>query len=100
MFTGSVTAANSSTLNDGASALVLTTRRKADELGLKPLARILSFGDAATSPKRFTIAPSLAIPVALKRAGLSIEDVSLWELNEAFSVVARANEKVRLLWFS
>ncbi|KAI8592948.1 Thiolase, N-terminal domain-containing protein [Geranomyces variabilis] len=91
---GSVTAANSSTLNDGASALVLTTRAKADALGLKPLARILSFGDAATSPKKFTIAPSLAIPIALKRAGLSIDDISLFEINEAFSVVVRANEKI------
>ncbi|KAI9008324.1 Thiolase, N-terminal domain-containing protein [Gaertneriomyces semiglobifer] len=91
---GSVTAANASTLNDGASALVLMTRSKAEELGLKPLARILSFGDASTSPKKFTIAPSIAVPIALKRAGLSIDDVSLFELNEAFSVVARVNEKI------
>ncbi|KAJ3022023.1 erg10, acetyl-CoA C-acetyltransferase [Thoreauomyces humboldtii] len=91
---GSVTAANASTLNDGASALILTTRAKADALGLKPLARILSFADAATSPKKFTIAPSLAIPIALKRAGLSLNDISLFEINEAFSVVVRANEQI------
>ena len=89
-----MTAANSSTLNDGASALVLTTRDKADELGLKPLARVLSYGDAATEPKKFTIAPSIAIPIALKKAKLSIDDVSLFEINEAFSVVVRANEKI------
>ncbi|KAJ3298925.1 erg10, acetyl-CoA C-acetyltransferase [Borealophlyctis nickersoniae] len=91
---GTVTAANSSTLNDGASALVLMTRAKASELGLTPLARIISYGDAATEPKKFTIAPSLAIPVALKRAGLKKDDVALWELNEAFSVVSLANEKI------
>ncbi|KAI9207423.1 Thiolase, N-terminal domain-containing protein [Polychytrium aggregatum] len=91
---GTVTAANSSTLNDGASALILTTRAKADELGIKPLARILSFGEAATAPKKFTIAPSLAIPIALKRAGLSKDDVSLFEINEAFSAVVKANEKI------
>ncbi|KAI8915325.1 Thiolase, N-terminal domain-containing protein [Powellomyces hirtus] len=94
---GSVTAANASTLNDGASALVLTTRAKAAALGLRPLARILSFGDAATSPKKFTIAPSLAIPIALERAGLSLADISLFEINEAFSVVVRANEKIMSL---
>ncbi|TPX64985.1 hypothetical protein SpCBS45565_g05487 [Spizellomyces sp. 'palustris'] len=91
---GSVTAANSSTLNDGASALLLTTAQKAASLNLKPLARILSFGDAATHPKKFTIAPSLAVPIALQRAGLSMDDVSLFELNEAFSVVALANQKI------
>ncbi|RKO85749.1 Thiolase, N-terminal domain-containing protein, partial [Blyttiomyces helicus] len=91
---GTVTAANSSTLNDGASALVLATRAKATALGIAPLARILSYGDAATAPHRFTIAPSLAIPIALERAGLKIEDISLFEINEAFSVVVRANEKI------
>lgn len=89
-----MTAANASTLNDGASALLLSTQDHASFLSVKPLARILSYGDAATEPKKFTIAPSLAIPIALKRAGLSISDVSLWEINEAFSVVIRANEKV------
>ncbi|KAI8821464.1 Thiolase, N-terminal domain-containing protein [Fimicolochytrium jonesii] len=91
---GSVTAANASTLNDGASALVLMSRAKAEALGIKPLARILSFGDAATSPKKFTIAPSLSIPIALKRANLSKDDISLFEINEAFSVVIRANEQI------
>ncbi|GES92758.1 putative acetoacetyl-CoA thiolase [Rhizophagus clarus] len=91
---GTVTAANSSTLNDGASALVLTTKLKADEIGLKPLARIVSYGDAAVDPIDFTIAPSQALPVALKKARLSISDISLFEFNEAFSVVARANEQI------
>eukprot|EP00842_Homolaphlyctis_polyrhiza_P005293 jgi/Hompol1/5765/HPOL_004707-RA len=91
---GSVTAANSSTLNDGASALVLMTRARANELGVKPLARVLGFGEAACQPKKFTIAPSLAIPIALKNAGLSIKDVDLFEINEAFSVVVRVNEKI------
>ncbi|CAI2161803.1 15514_t:CDS:10 [Funneliformis geosporum] len=91
---GTVTAANSSTLNDGASALTLATRSKADELGLKPLARIISYGDAAVDPIDFTIAPSHALPAALKKAGLSISDISLFEFNEAFSVVARANEQI------
>ncbi|RIA98980.1 Thiolase, N-terminal domain-containing protein [Glomus cerebriforme] len=91
---GTVTAANSSTLNDGASALILTTKLKADEIGLKPLARIISYGDAAVDPIDFTIAPSQALPVALKKARLSISDISLFEFNEAFSVVARANEQI------
>ncbi|EGF81923.1 hypothetical protein BATDEDRAFT_33013 [Batrachochytrium dendrobatidis JAM81] len=91
---GSVTAANSSTINDGASAIALMTRSRADELGIKPLARILGYGDAACSPKKFTIAPSLAIPIALKQAKLSLSDVDLFEINEAFSVVIRANEKI------
>ncbi|CAG8471967.1 8444_t:CDS:2 [Funneliformis mosseae] len=91
---GTVTAANSSTLNDGASALTLATRSKADELGLKPLARIVSYGDAAVDPIDFTIAPSQALPVALKKAGLSISDISLFEFNEAFSVVGRVNEQI------
>ncbi|KAJ3192267.1 erg10, acetyl-CoA C-acetyltransferase [Irineochytrium annulatum] len=94
MKNGTVTAANSSTLNDGASALLLTTRQEAEKRGLTPLARIRSFGDAACAPKKFTIAPSLAIPIALERAGLSVSDVSLFEINEAFSVVVRANEKI------
>ncbi|KAI8923474.1 Thiolase, N-terminal domain-containing protein [Entophlyctis helioformis] len=91
---GTVTAANSSTLNDGASALVLMTRARADALGIKPLAVVRGYGDAACAPKKFTIAPSLAIPVALKNAGLTIDDVSLFEINEAFSVVVRVNEKI------
>ncbi|RCH82495.1 erg10, acetyl-CoA C-acetyltransferase, partial [Rhizopus stolonifer] len=94
---GSVTAANASTLNDGASALVLMSRAKADELGVKPLARIISYADAATAPIDFTIAPSKALPVALKKAGLTVDDISKFELNEAFSVVARVNEQLMKL---
>ncbi|KAJ1897458.1 DNA topoisomerase 2-associated protein pat1 [Kickxella alabastrina] len=92
--TGTVTAANASTLNDGASALLLMAADRASELGVKPLARIVSYADAATLPIDFPIAPSLAVPIALERAGLSIKDIALWEFNEAFSVVARANEKI------
>ncbi|KAG1139372.1 hypothetical protein G6F37_006702 [Rhizopus arrhizus] len=91
---GTVTAANSSTLNDGASALVLMSRAKAESLGVKPLARIISYADAATAPIDFTIAPSMALPAALEKAGLKKEDISKFELNEAFSVVARVNEKL------
>ncbi|KAI7855302.1 Thiolase, N-terminal domain-containing protein [Circinella umbellata] len=91
---GTVTAANASTLNDGASALVLMSRKKAEELGVKPLARIVSYADAAMAPVDFPIAPSKAVPIALKKAGLEVKDISLFELNEAFSVVARANEKL------
>lgn len=92
---GTVTAANASTLNDGASALVLMSRAKADALGVKPLARIISYADAATAPIDFTIAPSKALPIALEKAGLTTDDISKFELNEAFSVVARVNERVR-----
>lgn len=88
---GTVTAANASTLNDGASALVLMSKEKADELGLKPIAKIIGYGDAAHEPEWFTTAPSKAIPVALKRANLSIEDIDFWELNQAFSVVGIVN---------
>lgn len=91
---GTVTAANASTLNDGASALVLMSKSKADELGLKPIAKIIGYGDAAHEPEWFTTAPSKAIPVALKRAGLETGDVDYWELNEAFSVVGLANMKL------
>ncbi|CAG0904981.1 unnamed protein product [Cyprideis torosa] len=91
---GSVTAANASTLNDGASALVLMSREKAEELGLKPLARIISYADAAKEAERFTTAPSLAMPKALKKAGLNVDDIDYFEINEAFSVVALANAKI------
>ncbi|CAO3698635.1 unnamed protein product [Rhizopus stolonifer] len=94
---GTVTAANASTLNDGASALVLMSRAKADALGVKPLARIISYADAATAPIDFTIAPSKALPIALEKAGLTTDDISKFELNEAFSVVARVNEKIMKL---
>lgn len=88
---GSVTAANASTLNDGASALVLMSKEKAEELGLKPLARIVSYADAAQAPEWFTTAPSKALPIALKKAGLKNSDIDFWELNEAFAVVGLAN---------
>ncbi|CAG8734303.1 25059_t:CDS:2, partial [Dentiscutata erythropus] len=76
------------------SALLLMTKEEAEELGVKPLARVVSYGDAATDPIDFTIAPSKALPVALKKAGLQISDISLFEFNEAFSVVSRANEQI------
>ncbi|KAJ1564632.1 erg10, acetyl-CoA C-acetyltransferase, partial [Nowakowskiella sp. JEL0078] len=93
---GTVTAANSSTLNDGASALILSHEAFTTENGLKPIARIISYADAACSPKKYTIAPSIAIPLALERAGLVKDDIHLWEINEAFSLVVRVNEKVIL----
>ena len=91
---GSVTAANASTLNDGASALVLMSGEKAAELGITPLATILSNADAAHEPERFTTAPAKAVPIALERAGMSIDQMDLVELNEAFSVVGLANVKL------
>lgn len=90
---GSVTAANASTLNDGAAAVVLMSKEKAEELGVKPLAKIVSYADAAQAPEWFTTAPSKAIPKALKKAGLNKSDIDYWELNEAFAVVALANMK-------
>lgn len=91
---GTVTAANASTLNDGAAALVLMSANKAKELGLKPLAKILSYADAQQAPEWFTTAPAKAIPLALKNAGKSIADVDYFEINEAFSVVSLANNKL------
>lgn len=91
---GTVTAANASTLNDGASALVLMSAEKAKELGIKPLAKIIGYGDASCEPEKFTIAPSKALPVALKKANLSIEEIDYFEFNEAFSVVGLANTKI------
>ncbi|WP_026916136.1 acetyl-CoA C-acyltransferase [Christiangramia portivictoriae] len=91
---GTVTAANASTINDGAGAVVLMSREKADELGLKPLATIKSFADAATEPKWFTIAPSKALPKAIEKAGISLDDVDFFEFNEAFAVVGLANMKI------
>jgi acetyl-CoA C-acetyltransferase len=88
---GSVTAANASTINDGAAALVLMSKEKADELGLKPIAKILSYADAEQAPEWFTTTPSLAVPKAIKKAGLEISDVDFFELNEAFSVVGIVN---------
>ena len=88
---GTVTAANASTLNDGASALVLMSKEKAEELGIKPIAKIVGYGDAAHDPEWFTTAPSKAVPVALKKAGLELGDIDYWELNQAFSVVGIVN---------
>lgn len=91
---GTVTAANASTLNDGASALILVSKEKMEELGLKPLARIISYADAAQAPEDFTTAPSKALPIALKKAGLELTDIDFFEFNEAFSVVGLANNKI------
>jgi acetyl-CoA C-acetyltransferase len=90
---GTVTAANASTLNDGAAALVLMSREKADQLGLKPLARILSWADAEQAPEWFTTTPAIAVPKAVAKAGLKMEDIAYWEVNEAFSVVAIENTR-------
>ncbi|BAO56674.1 acetyl-CoA C-acyltransferase [Nonlabens marinus] len=91
---GTVTAANASTINDGAAALILMSEEKAKELGVTPLATILSYADAAGEPVRFTTAPSKAVPKALEKAGLSYNDVDYFELNEAFAVVGLANMKI------
>lgn len=91
---GTVTAANASTLNDGAAALVLMSADKAKELGLKPVARILAYADAQQAPEWFTTAPAKAIPLALSRAGKSLTDVDYFEINEAFSVVSLANNQL------
>lgn len=91
---GTVTAANASTINDGAGAMVLMSKTKADELGLKPLATIKSYADAAHEPEWFTTAPAKALPKALKKAGITLNDVDFFEFNEAFSVVGLANMKI------
>lgn len=107
---GIITAANASNLNDGASAVVLISRAKGEELGLKPLAKIictfpvlivyhcthnpLAYADAALKPIDFPIAPTVALPAAIKKAGLTKDDIALFEINEAFSVVVRAAEKI------
>jgi len=91
---GTVTAANASTLNDGASALILMSKDKAIELGIKPIAKITSYADAAQQPKWFTTAPAKAVPLALRKAKLEIDDIDFWELNEAFSVVGIVNTKL------
>lgn len=90
---GTVTAANASTLNDGAAALVLMSRAKADQLGIRPLARILSYADAEQAPEWFTTTPAIAVPRAVAKAGLKMEDIAYWEVNEAFSVVAIENTR-------
>jgi acetyl-CoA C-acetyltransferase len=91
---GTITAANASTINDGASALILASKEAVDKYGLKPLAKIVSYADSAQAPEWFTTAPSLAIPKALEKANLKISDVDFWELNQAFSVVGIANTKI------
>jgi acetyl-CoA C-acetyltransferase len=91
---GTVTAANASTINDGAAAMVLMSREKANELGLKPLATIKSYADAAQEPKWFTTAPAKALPKALAKANIELSDVDYFEFNEAFSVVGLANMKI------
>ncbi len=88
---GTVTAANASTMNDGAAALVLMSEAKAKELGIKPLAIIRSYADAEQEPEKFTTTPSVAVPKAVKKAGLQMNDINYFELNEAFSVVGLAN---------
>ena len=90
---GTVTAANASTMNDGAAALVLMSKEKADELGLKPIAKIISYADAEQAPEWFTTTPSIAVPKAIAKAGLKMEDISYFELNEAFAVVGIENSK-------
>ena len=91
---GTVTAANASSINDGAAALVLMSEEKAKELNLKPLATIKSYADAAQEPKWFTTAPAKALPKAIAKAGISIDDIDFFEFNEAFSVVGLANMKL------
>jgi acetyl-CoA C-acetyltransferase len=94
---GSVTAANASTINDGAAAIVLMSKEKADELGVKPIAKIIGYADAEQEPEWFTTTPSLAVPKAIKKAGLTLDQVDFFELNEAFSVVGIVNtQKMKL----
>ncbi len=90
---GTVTAANASTMNDGAAALVLMSADKVKELGLKPIAKILSYADAEQAPEWFTTTPSLAVPKAVAKAGLKMSDIDYWEVNEAFAVVGIENTK-------
>ena len=90
---GTVTAANSSTMNDGAAAVVLISEKKMNELGLKPIGKIVSYADAEQAPELFTTTPSIAVPKAVAKAGLQMEDISYWELNEAFAVVGLENTK-------
>jgi len=90
---GTVTAANASTMNDGAAALVLMSKEKADALGIKPIAKIRGYADAEQAPEWFTTSPSLAVPKAVAKAGLKMEDIQYYELNEAFSVVGIVNSQ-------
>ncbi len=90
---GSVTAANASSMNDGAAALVLMNEKKVKEMGIKPIAKILSYADAEQAPEWFTTSPSIAVPMAVKKAGLKMDQIDYWELNEAFAVVGIENTK-------
>ncbi|MFM6926144.1 MAG: thiolase family protein, partial [Ferruginibacter sp.] len=90
---GTVTAANASTMNDGAAALVLMSKEKADELGLKPIGKIVSYADAEQAPEWFTTTPAIAVPKAVAKAGLTMDDIDYWELNEAFAVVGIENSR-------
>jgi len=90
---GTVTAASASTMSDGAAALVLMSKEKADELGLKPIAKIIGYADAEQAPEWFTTTPSLAVPKAVAKAGLNMDDIEYWEVNEAFAVVGIENTK-------
>ncbi len=91
---GTITAANASTLNDGASALILASKEAVEKHGLKPIAKIVSYADAAQAPEWFTTSPSLAIPKALAKVGMTADQVDFWELNQAFAVVGLANTKI------
>ncbi|QQS28273.1 MAG: acetyl-CoA C-acyltransferase [Sphingobacteriales bacterium] len=91
---GTITAVNASKINDGAAAVVLMSKQKMEELGLKPIAKLLSYADAGQTPEWFTTTPSLAVPKAVSKAGLSLSDIDIFEINEAFSVVALANMKL------
>jgi len=91
---GTVTAGNASKLNDGASAMVLMSKEKADAMGIKPLAKIIGYADAEQAPEWFTTTPSLAIPRAVEKAGLKMSDISFFEINEAFSVISLANNQL------
>jgi acetyl-CoA C-acetyltransferase len=91
---GTVTAANASTMNDGAAALILMSKEKADALGIKPIAKIKSYADAEQAPEWFTTTPSIAVPKAVEKAGLKMGDINYFELNEAFAVVGLANMKL------
>lgn len=90
---GTVTAANASTMNDGAAALVLMSKEKAEELGLKPIAKIKGYADAEQAPEWFTTTPAVAVPKAVQKAGLTMSDIQFWELNEAFAVVGIENSR-------
>jgi len=94
---GTITAANASTLNDGAAAVVLMSKEKAEAMGIKPIAKIRGFADASQAPEYFTTTPSKALPKAIEKAGLAMDKVDYFEINEAFSVVAIANNQIMKL---